>query len=83
MKKKISILMTGLILTSGLFTVQPALASSGNYNKEYCAISQADKCKQPGNSCPGKKICFWRDLKDVVVIGAAIAAGVASVASLD
>jgi hypothetical protein len=70
MKKKISILMTGLILTSGLFTVQPALASSGNYDKEYCAISQADKCKQCGTSCDGRKICFWKDTALIVAIGA-------------
>lgn len=66
--------MTGLILTSGLFTVQPALASSGVYDKEYCAISQADKCKQSGISCKGKKICFWRDAALIVAIGAGLSA---------
>ena len=65
MKKSILTLVSGVVLTASVFSVQPAFSSSGTYEKEFCAVSQAEKCKQSGKTCPGKKVCFWKDLGEI------------------
>ncbi|MFC0655186.1 hypothetical protein [Mongoliitalea lutea] len=82
MKRKLSLLIGGVLVFGGLSFGNLTMASDGSkFQKEYCSISQAEKCKQTGTTCDGKKICFWKDVKDVVTIAAAAAAIVASVSS--
>ncbi|WP_075351599.1 hypothetical protein [Algoriphagus marinus] len=84
MKKRISILMSSLVLVVSLFSIQPAFATdtTPEFTKEYCAVSQAEKCKQTGTGCPGKKICFWKDLKDVATLAATIVTTAAAIDAL-
>ncbi|MGY6558573.1 MAG: hypothetical protein ACXIT9_04760 [Nitritalea sp.] len=69
-----------LVMFIGIY--QPIVASSdtsSDKNKkelEFCRISQADKCKQVGDTCPGKKICIWKDTGAVVAIVGVVAATV-------
>jgi hypothetical protein len=81
-KKSILTLVSSVVLTASVFSVQPAFSSSGGYQKEYCAVSQKEKCKQSGTTCDGKKICFWQDVKEVAVMAGAIAAGAVALSSL-
>lgn len=78
MKRKLSLLIGGTLIFGGLSFGNLTMASDSKFQKEYCSISQAEKCKQTGTSCDGKKICFWKDAKEVVTIAAAAAVIVAS-----
>ncbi|SMP30206.1 hypothetical protein SAMN06265367_106289 [Algoriphagus winogradskyi] len=76
--------MSGLILSASLFAVQPVFAveQTGEFEKEYCAISSGLKCKQTGTSCDGKQVCFWKDLKDVAIVVGSIVGTVAAIDKL-
>lgn len=82
MKKSILTLVSAVVLTASVFSIQPAFSSAGNFEKEYCAVSQKEKCKQSGKSCDGKKICFWQDLKEEAVIAGSVAAGALAASQL-
>lgn len=87
MKKSILTLVSGVFLTASVFSIQPAFSSSGSYEKEFCAVSQAEKCKQSGKTCPGKKVCFWKDLGEIAgtagKVAGAVVAGITIAEALD
>ncbi|MHA7128886.1 hypothetical protein [Algoriphagus namhaensis] len=81
MKKKISILMSSLMFVISFSSIHPSFATDTKpeFTKEFCAVSQAEKCKQTGTGCPAKKVCFWKDLGDIAstagkIVGTAAAA---------
>lgn len=77
-------MMSSLVFVVSLFSIQPTFATdtTPEFTKEFCAISQADKCKQTGKGCPGKKICLWKDLKDVATLAATIVTTAAAIDAL-
>lgn len=79
-EKRISILMSSLVFVVSLFSIQPTFAkkTTPEFTKEFCAVSQAEKCKQTGTGCPGKKVCFWKDLGQIAETTGKIAGTVAT-----
>jgi hypothetical protein len=86
--KKIFSNLTGIVvLVVSLFSINPAFGTEDKakqYVKEFCAVSGAEKCKQTGDGCEGKKVCFWKDLGEIAgTVGKIATAGAAVVVIAD
>ncbi|MFC3415354.1 hypothetical protein [Algoriphagus hitonicola] len=82
MKKTFSNLIGTAVIVVSLFSINPAFGTEGEsegFVKEFCAVSQTEKCKQAGDGCTAKKICFWKDLGQIAETAGKIAATAASV----
>ena len=83
MKSKVTLGIRLLVLSVSSFSIQTSLATEKEkFKLEYCAVSQADKCKQTRTDCETKKICFWKDLGVITAIGASVAGTAAAVNSI-